>query len=131
MAYIIGATDVGMSTVLVVEDEPLIGELIRIAVTSLPCTVLLAKSAAEALQVCASQPRNIDVMLADLTLPDSSAGEFFPHIVKLQPGIRILIVSGHQDDDIRLIPDLATYPVISKPFDLAMLVRRIRDIIEQ
>jgi len=111
-------------TVLVVEDEPTIREVVRRMLVRAGYTVVTAESAAEALQA-ARDLRGIDVLLSDVMLPDMSGTELMQPIARLQPGIRTVLMSGYAAGDVAALPPGVAF--IEKPFSADSLMAALRD----
>jgi diguanylate cyclase (GGDEF)-like protein len=87
---------------LLVEDDPadarLVRELLRDCRDAF--TVVHAARLAEALELAATQP--VDVILLDLTLPDSSGLETVQRACAAVPGLPIVVMTGVEDEEIAL-----------------------------
>ncbi|KHJ54377.1 hypothetical protein LA66_13060 [Aureimonas altamirensis] len=119
-------------TVLVVDDETLVRMLLVDAVTEVGFSGLEAADGAEALEILSSDA-TIDLLVTDIGLPGGMNGRQLADEARaLRPGLKVLFVTGYaetavQGDTDRLPPDMQ---IITKPFDIAALSIRIRDMIE-
>jgi two-component system cell cycle sensor histidine kinase/response regulator CckA len=84
----------GHETILLVEDEAGIRRLMQRTLEIRGYTVLAADSAAHAMTLAESSPGQIDLLLSDVVMPDTSGPELAQRIVRLRPAIRVLYVSG-------------------------------------
>ena len=109
-----------MKTVLIVEDDPAISDLIAEVLTAGGIQPIRAYSGSEALLVL--QRRHPDLILLDLMLPGIS-GEA---VMESVPDIPVIIVSarGEIDDKVDLLRSGAA-DYITKPFDTRELLARI------
>ena len=109
-----------MKTVLIVEDDPAISDLIAEVLTTGGIQPIRAYSGSEALLVL--QRRHPDLILLDLMLPGIS-GEA---VMERVPDIPVIIVSarGEIDDKVDLLRSGAA-DYITKPFDTRELLARI------
>lgn len=85
--------------VLLVEDDASVLNVMRRILEKLGCSVLTARSAEEALDICHSHLPLIDLLLSDLVLPGKLNGHHLA--VQLQsrkPELRVVFTSGHQPD---------------------------------
>jgi CheY-like chemotaxis protein len=118
----------GSETVLVVEDEAFVGDLIRKVLEPAGYTVLSAKSAAEALLIAQHEPGAISLLLTDVIMPDLHGPELAQHVRRLRPGIQVLYLSGFVDhaavDLWELRRDAA---FLAKPFTSDALLSKVRD----
>ena len=118
-----------MSTVLVVDDEPLIRWAVREMLEGAGYGVVEAASAREALsRVADADGHPPAVALLDLRLPDSDDLSLLRRVRRQAPGCRIIIMTAHGTPEI-LREALAegAFAAISKPFDLAGVLRLVQD----
>jgi signal transduction histidine kinase len=120
----------GTETVLFVEDDPAIRNVIRRFLEISAYTVLEAASPREALELAGSYERRIDLLLTDVVLPEMSGRELAERLSAQRPGLLVLYMSGYTDDAVfhqeRLEPDTA---FLQKPFAPDVLLRRIREVL--
>ena len=107
--------------ILVVEDDPLVSEVVADALDGIYDTSC-AETAAAALECL--RAGGIDAMLLDCTLP----GGLDPHLVPMadDSGVPIILMSGHPDMQDR-VPGIPR-PCIQKPFSLAALLATIESV---
>ena len=86
----------GSETILVVDDEPEILEVVRRLLEPLGYTVLTAASAREALEV-AEQGAQLDLLLADVIIPGMNGTELAKRLLVGRPGMKVLFMSGYTD----------------------------------
>jgi PAS domain S-box-containing protein len=119
----------GGETVLVVEDEPMLREMIERTLRQLGYEVLSAGSGAEALDLARAHPGALDLLLADVVMPQMGGSELARRLQEQRPGIPVLFMSGHADAvlDFDFGPDSGVLErVLRKPFrrdELALSVR--------
>jgi DNA-binding response OmpR family regulator len=109
--------------ILVVEDDPLVSEVVLDALEGLYDTSR-AENSADAMS--ALRAGGIDAVLLDCTLP----GGLDPHLVPMadHSGIPVILMSGHPDMMER-VPGVAR-PCIQKPFSLMVLLATIESVVE-
>ncbi len=121
----------GSETILVVEDEPKVRDLIVEILGSQGYTVLPASCGDEALEICRRHKGEIRLLLTDVVMPGFSGPEVATIVSRCRPGIRTIFMSGYTDDAIvhhGVIRD--DVPFIQKPFSLDGLARKIREILD-
>ena len=100
------------ATVLVVEDDADLLELIRHVLAAPGRTVLGAPNGEDALRVAVSAP--VDVLLCDIQLPDVSGVRVAELVRLMHPGVQVLYMSGWHDHP--TFPDLGGDQLLKKPF---------------
>lgn len=117
-----------MGTVLVVEDEQGLRDVIEIALSASHYTVLLAEDGDQAVHVCGEHQEPIDIVLTDVCLPDVTAFELIPRILEICPQTKVLVMSGYDKSLAQSLAPEYQYAWIAKPFELADLVHRVEEI---
>jgi signal transduction histidine kinase/DNA-binding response OmpR family regulator len=118
-------------TVLVVEDEAVILELIRIILVTLGYKVLATNSPAQAVSLAREQPAGIQLLLSDVVMPEMNGRDLAELIQALHPGLKCLFMSGYTANIVTSqgVLDSGIH-FIQKPFsrnDLAAKVRAVLD----
>ncbi len=109
-----------MTTVIVVEDNDQVREVVLAMLEGAGLRVLAARDAAEAEQLCARE--TVSLLLTDVVLPGASGPELAEHLLGRSPGLRVLFMSGYTDEqlvDRMRLP--AGSALIRKPFSLSEL----------
>ena len=108
-------------TILVVDDEAGIRELIRKILSRERYRVLEAGSAEEA--QAAARGQQIDLLITDVMLPGINGPELARRMQQAAPRLKALFISGHTGSAI--IPPGAAF--LAKPFTLAALLEKVRE----
>jgi PAS domain S-box-containing protein len=113
-------------TVLIVEDEPAMREVTRRILSRADYNVLAAASGREAIEIVTNYPGDIDVVLADVVMPQMPGQEAAKRIRVLRPGIKVLFMSGYTQGllDTQGVVT-AGVNVLQKPFTEASLLIRL------
>jgi len=117
-------------TILLVEDEQMVRELVRQLLVQQGYTVLTASGGAEALGHSQRHPGPIHLLLTDVVMPQMSGRELAIFLASSRPDTRVLYMSGYTDDAIFhhgvLEPGTA---FIQKPFTPETLEASIRQVL--
>ena len=113
--------------VLIVDDEPIITNLLKDALSREPYGILSASSAEEALPILDRE--KLDVVISDEKMPGMSGSEFLAVVRQKHPDTIRMILTGHAslDSAMRAINEGEVYRFFTKPFnvfDLAMTIRQ-------
>jgi two-component system, cell cycle sensor histidine kinase and response regulator CckA len=120
----------GTETVLLVEDEDGVRNLVQRQLAASGYQVLTASDGTEALEVCRKNPGGIDVLLTDVVLPGARGGKVAEAFRVSNPGGRVIYMTGYTDAsgfEDRARREGAT--ILQKPFTLSSLVSGIRQVL--
>lgn len=121
----------GGETILLVEDEALVRDLVRRVLLTSGYTVLEAVDGEQALQLRHEHPGPIDLLVADVMLPGLSGPEVAKRLVAMQPGLPVLYMSGYARETVeRYDLPLSTSAFLQKPFTPAALLDRVREALK-
>jgi len=115
--------------VLIVEDEIAIRRLLVGALERTGLTHVEAGSATQALRLAVTQPRPL-VALLDLGLPDRDGLEIIPQLVAAGLAVIVLTARDATDEKVAAL-DLGADDFVTKPFDSAELLARIRSALRR
>jgi CheY-like chemotaxis protein len=94
-------------------------------------TVLAAGTPGEALLSAERFQGQIDLLLTDVVMPTMRGPELAHRVSQLHPEIRVLYMSGYTENAFLHEGQLAEGTLLlSKPFDLATLTRRVREVLD-
>jgi PAS domain S-box-containing protein len=121
----------GSETILVVEDEEQLGNLIYRSLKSYGYTVLVARHGGEALLLCERHPGPIHLLLTDVVMPQMSGRDLSDRLAPLLPDMKVLYMSGYTGNAVVHHGVLdPTVSFIQKPFSAQILVEKIRKILD-
>jgi CheY-like chemotaxis protein len=107
-----------MATILVVDDQEIVRDVIRLALEGAGHTVLEAGSPGEALDIVRAGGGEIGLLVTDVVMPEMDAFELAHRVTCELPGVRVLYTSGYTDA-------AAEGPFIQKPFTPSQLVEKV------
>ena len=116
-------------TILVVEDEPEVREVVRRTLERNGYRVLTAESGSAARSVFATNRDQVSLLLTDVVMPGQSGPQLYDALAMTCPGLKVLFMTGYSPSE--LFPHPAVrHPVIAKPFEAMELCTRIREILD-
>ena len=122
----------GTETVLVVEDEERVRELVKEVLTKQGYTVLTAGDGTEGLEVSEHAAGIIDLLLADVVMPTMSGRELARNLTQNRPSMKVLYMSGYTDNAIMHKGVLETgTKFIQKPFTPDAIARIVREVLDE
>ena len=119
----------GLETVLVVEHEREVRELIRDVLELYKYTVMEAHDVVEALALAEGYAGLIDLAIVDVVVPGLVGDDFARRLTAARPGLRMLYLSGFLEDAADTTAD-ARRPVLQKPFTVTALATRVREVLD-
>jgi len=117
----------GTETILIVEDEASLRELLCTILEPRGYKVLSASDGTRAVDVLMSEPGTIDVVLLDLNLPQLNGIDVYKTLRRLRPEAKVIIISGNITPETRRELNLHGQPeFLPKPYQIEELGRRLR-----
>ena len=119
-------------TVLVVENETAIRNLVQMALERHGYHILAAESGADALRVADGHHGRIDLLISDVVLPDTNGPEIARRLSTSHPELHTLFMSGYLDDALGE-HGLSGHGVdfIQKAFSPRVLALKVREILDR
>jgi PAS domain S-box-containing protein len=118
-------------TILVVEDEPAVRDMIVRILSAEGYAVLQAENGHDALTVVEAHGAPIALVLTDVAMPEMGGQELGTRLAALAPALRVIYMSGFTDEEVvrrgLLQRDV---PIVQKPLMPESLTRRIRAILD-
>jgi signal transduction histidine kinase/ActR/RegA family two-component response regulator len=122
----------GDETILLVEDEAAIRDLIKETLESLGYTVVPADTPGEAIRLANEQRNRVDGLVTDVVMPKMNGRDLAEQIASLCPGVKTLYMSGYTSNVIAHhgILDKGVH-FIEKPFSRKSLAAKLREVLDQ
>lgn len=122
----------GNETILVVEDESALRELVHEILEKRGYHVLEAANGVEAMRVWAENKDKVDLLLTDMMMPEGMSGrELAERILDERPGTRVIYSSGYSMDVFAEEADFCdSSNFLQKPYDPETLIRMVRESLD-
>ncbi|MBU0485299.1 MAG: response regulator [Proteobacteria bacterium] len=120
----------GNETILLVEDELTILNMVNQMLTNLGYQVLATDSPLQAIRIAEEQKQKIHLLLTDIIMPEMDGQELAGQIITLHPAVKCLFMSGYPGDAIAgrgVLPEGGHF--IQKPFPLTTMATKIREVL--
>jgi two-component system cell cycle sensor histidine kinase/response regulator CckA len=116
----------GTGRILLVEDESMVRDLARSIIAKAGYTVHEARNGKEALERFAALPAPLDLLITDVIMPEMGGVELVKRLHSIQPGLRVIYMSGYTDDALgpRGVLD-GGIQFLRKPFSAVELLAKI------
>ncbi|HSZ61373.1 MAG TPA: ATP-binding protein [Terriglobales bacterium] len=122
----------GTETILLVEDQEGIRELVCEFLQNKGYTVLVAADGYQALQIADKCKEAIHLLLTDVAMPNVGGRELALRLTPSRPKMKVIFMSGYPDHSTwssGLVDDFESAAVLQKPFLLDTLARKVRRIL--
>jgi CheY-like chemotaxis protein len=121
----------GAETILLVENEFALRELIKRFLEASGYSILGARDGDEALSLAAAHPTPIDLLLTDVVMPGMSGFALASRVTQLRAETKVLYFSGYADDYDVIREGLhdSGRPFLLKPFSQADLIKKIGEVL--
>ncbi|MFH0907783.1 MAG: response regulator [bacterium] len=121
----------GTETILVVDDEAVVRNLVTRILKSLGYTVLQAGSGSEAIALWQQRKDTVHMVLTDVVMPHMSGRDLVDHLKQLGDGFKVLYTSGFtQDAIINHGVSGSSVKLLLKPYTRDSLARMVRDVLD-
>jgi CheY-like chemotaxis protein len=121
----------GSETILLVEDEAVVRQLVAEILETSGYTVLQATDGPSALELLRRHAGQLDLLLTDVVMPGMSGPDVAKAVTSMRPGTQVLFTSGYTDSAIDhhgvLEPGIA---FLQKPFSADELTRKVRALVD-
>lgn len=129
-AAVARSRDAGAATILVVEDNGMVREMVREMLEGIGYTIITAVDPHSAIELLAGSSARIDLLVSDVVMPGMSGPELYEQLVVQIPSLKVVYISGYPiNPSIRggTLEDEVNY--LQKPFTAEALLERIRQVL--
>jgi len=121
----------GRGTILVVDDEEVVSEMISEMLIAVGYTVKIVSSGAAAVTLYKTDSSRINLVVLDILMPGMNGFETYDRLKEINPSIKVIFSSGYSSDEQthRILRTDKQY-FLQKPFTLTELSEVIRKAIE-
>jgi two-component system, cell cycle sensor histidine kinase and response regulator CckA len=121
----------GTGTILIVENEAQVMEVTRTILKRLGYKVLTARTGMEGVNIGRSYEGDIDLAIIDMYLHDMRGDVIYKLLMNARKNLKVIISSGYDFDGFaQKILNAGAQAFIQKPFRLAMLSDKVKNVLE-
>jgi CheY-like chemotaxis protein len=122
----------GTETILVVEDEEALLTMLKVTLTVKGYNVLTAVDGLEALDLFQKHKDEIALVMTDVGLPKISGDKLFFELKKVNPSVRVVLMSGYIDAGLKSeILKAGVQDFVQKPYNPNEVLRKVRESIDR
>jgi CheY-like chemotaxis protein len=121
----------GIGTLLLIEDEPAVIEMLRKLLERLGFHVIEAQTGKEAIALARAFDGEIDLAILDVFLPDMNGNKIYPLIKEFRPGLKVLVFSGYSlDGPAQEILDAGAHGFLQKAVSIEILSQKLTELLQ-
>jgi two-component system cell cycle sensor histidine kinase/response regulator CckA len=121
----------GSETILVVEDEPSVRDIVRGELTKIGYHVIEAMNGIEACLIATQHSGRFDLLLTDIVMPGMNGRELAARLHLIYPNLKVLFMSGYLDDvTANAGLEQRQTAFLQKPFTPDVLARSVRELLD-
>lgn len=116
-----------MPTILIVEDDPGLRQVLELLLAKLDCRVASAPDAERALELLTTLSTRPQLLLTDLCLPGMDGAELLKRVRLKYPGLSVVLLTGLQEESLHLPAAVQPDAILQKPVrleDLSQLLAK-------
>lgn len=124
-------TPTGTESILFIDDEPPIVDMIKGRLKRLGYKVTAVESPLEALEMYTQNPAGFDLIITDLTMPDMTGDVLINRLMNVNPDVKTIICTGFNEKiDALKAREMGAKAFLSKPVDRHIMAVTIRQVLK-
>jgi PAS domain S-box-containing protein len=121
----------GDETILLVEDEPAVLDMVKLILEQSGYTVLASSTPLDAIRIASDNFGDIHLLITDMIMPEMTGRDLMKRLTSIGPGLKCLYMSGYSDNVITHQGKLEKgVNLIQKPFSNQELVAKVRHVLD-
>jgi two-component system, cell cycle sensor histidine kinase and response regulator CckA len=121
----------GNETILLVDDENTIVEVVGKALQMVGYQVLVAKKGEEAIEIYQKNNGRVALIILDMIMPGMGGQKVYDRLKEINPKVKVILASGYSiDSEASHIMDKGCNGFIQKPFGIKELSEKIREVLD-
>ncbi|CAG0978870.1 two-component system, cell cycle sensor histidine kinase and response regulator CckA [Phycisphaerales bacterium] len=126
-----GQSPGGNEVVLLVEDNPMVRDLVAQALGDAGYRLLVAENGPAAVRAATDQSKPIDLLVTDVVMPEMSGVQLAEAVSRLHPRVSVIYMSGYTEETIvRHGVEAEGLAFIAKPFTIETMLRKVRSVLD-
>ncbi|HTY58018.1 MAG TPA: ATP-binding protein, partial [Bacteroidota bacterium] len=122
----------GAETILILEDEEALSELLRMTLENAGYTVLAEADGAGGLETYMKKRSQIALVISDVGLPKMSGDQVYAAMKRADPGVRAILASGYMEPELKADALRAgVRAFLQKPYELRKVLTEVRRVLDE
>ncbi len=120
----------GDETILLVDDEGIVWDVVIDMLQGLGYTVILAENGKDCVEIYRDNPGMISLVLLDMVMPEMNGHDAFFELKKMDEDVKVLLQSGYiAQEEAQDVLDAGALGFLQKPYRMGQLAGKIREIL--
>jgi CheY-like chemotaxis protein len=120
----------GKETILLVEDQDAVRELLVSALRRAGYVVLEAENGEQALSLVEGRETTVAALVTDVVMPRLSGPDLHKRLLAISPGLKVVFMSGYAEDQVKAASIDGEAAFLEKPFSPHLLSRKLRSLLD-
>jgi PAS domain S-box-containing protein len=121
----------GNERILFVDDEESITNMASQMLERLGYTVTAKTNSTDALETFRNQPDNFDLIISDMTMPDTTGDKLTKKLLTIRPDIPIILCTGFSEQiNVEKAKLIGVQSLVMKPIVKSVLAKTIRNVLD-
>jgi CheY-like chemotaxis protein len=122
----------GKETILLVEDEDFIRDIVRLTLESKGYKVFTARDGVSAIQLYENHKQEIDLVITDFGLPGMTGIDELKKLKELNPEVKVVFTSGFlEQDNMSKLLVAGVKAFIQKPYQPSSVLQTVREVLDK
>jgi DNA-binding NtrC family response regulator len=122
----------GSETILLVDDNEAVWDVLIESLQGLGYSVILAENGIDTVEIYKNNPSEIDLVILDMIMPKQGGHSTFFELKAIDPDVNVLLISGYVSaDEVQDLLDKGAKGFLPKPCRIDMIAKELRRIFDQ
>ncbi|HSH01134.1 MAG TPA: response regulator [Anaerolineae bacterium] len=123
------STESASLVILVIDDEARVRDALIDILDMMDMTAITASTGYDGIAIYAQDYHQIHIVLLDMQLPDINGSEIIPQLKEINPDVKIIISSGHDQWDVsHQLPKDPNIYFLQKPYRMSTLFNKLNEV---
>ncbi|GAB4340089.1 MAG: hypothetical protein Kow0089_13520 [Desulfobulbaceae bacterium] len=120
------------STILIVDDEPMVAEMLGFHLEREGCSVLTAANGREAVDILTEHRDRIDLIILDINMPVMGGLEAYRRFMEVAPEVPVLVATGNvMNEEAVQVLEMGARGYLQKPFRMEEITASIARVLQR
>ncbi len=122
----------GNETILLVDDNDAVWDVLIESLQELGYSVLLAENGLDTVEIYRNNPDEIDLVILDMIMPKQGGHSTFFELKSIDPDVRVLLISGYvSEEEVADLLKQGAKGFLPKPCRIGRLAKELRRVFDE